>query len=249
MPTPQALDSLKALLTSGSMANADNSRSAIRAKQLPGSSPAFRHLLGMEDAADAATSAQDPMAEKYRQVAAGQAAAQVDADPQIHAMRDQELADKIKLAQAPAEAAGKYNVLAAEAAGKERMAQQAAQQQVLDTRQAKTQAQITQRQAATQQATGNRQRATMLSTGKAHAPRPANEGALSRFFGGAGGLLGPSQSSLDQAEIARLQAGQGAPAAAGQADDFSNPTVGDVAYDQDGREMHFDGTGWAYVGQ
>lgn len=243
MPTPQALDSLKALLTSGSMANADNSRSAIRAKQLPGSSGAFRHLMGMEDAADAETSAQDPLANKYRQVGAGQAAAQVDADPQIHALRDQELADKIKLNTAPAEVAGKYSVQAAQAAGHEREAVRQAQEQALNDRQMRTQAQITQRQAATQQATGNRQRATMLSTGKAHAPRPANEGILSRF------LTGPSQSSLDQAEISRLQAGQSGPAATGQADDFSNPTVGDVAYDQDGREMHFDGTGWAYVGQ
>lgn len=244
MPTPQALDSLKALLNSGSMANADNSRSALRAKQLPGSSPAFRHLMGLEDAADAETSAQDPLANKYRQVGAGQAAAQVDADPQIHAMREQELADKIKLAQAPAEAAGKYNVQAAQAAGKERLAAQAAQQQQLDARQARTQAQITQRQAATQQATGNRQRATMLSTGKAHAARPANEGILSRF------LTGPSQSSLDQAEIARLQAGQSGQAGpADQADDFSNPQVGDIAYDQEGREAQFDGVGWAPTGR
>lgn len=67
------------------------------------------------------------------------------------------------------------------------------------------------RSAATRDATSGRQAANrnevtarLYETGKAHAPRPAGEGFLSRW------LTGDSQSTLDQREAQRLRSGGGA---------------------------------------
>lgn len=119
--------------------------------------------------------------------------------PDVAHMRNEELANKERLATAPARVTGEYNVKSAEAAGHERelvsqenaaarTAQFQAGQQGLDRRQAQTQTNM-----------ANRTELAGLQKG-GHAPRPAGESLLGRMF------TGPWQSDIDKARIAQLQA-------------------------------------------
>jgi hypothetical protein len=87
--------------------------------------------------------------------------------------------------------------------------------EAIDARSAANRSAIDQRTAGSRDAVNSRQTAgrnevtaRLYDQGKAHAPRPANEGLLSRW------IFGPSQSDLDRKEAERLRGG-GAPAAAG----------------------------------
>lgn len=245
MPTPNPQDSLRALLSGGQ--NIANSRVAMRNTQLqdPRSSEAFRRLVMGENDQEAADQQDDPMNQRYAAISAGQNAATVDRVPEIARLHDQELADKERLATAPARTAGMFNVQAAQAAGHERALLADENRKAIEGRQAQTQQNIGQRQQMTQQALNQRQRVAGLQKGTIKAARPANEGLLSRW------LTGPSQTELNQHEIAGLQGGQGGQGGhsgqGGGAADFSNPQVGDRAEAEDGTPLEFDGTGWAVI--
>jgi hypothetical protein len=234
MPNPQ--DSLKALLGGGQ--NIANQRVSVRNQQLadPRTSDAFRRLVMGENAAEEASQIEDPINQRYQAISEGQNAAQVAQVPEIARMHEQQLAEKERLATAPARVAGQFNVQAAQAAGKERAALAAENRDAITARQAVTQGNIGARQGVTQQAINDRQRVAGLMKGTIKAERPAGEGVLGRFF------TGPSQTTLNQAEISRLQ-GQGGEEA-GQADDFSNPEAGDRAETADGIQIVFDGAQW-----
>lgn len=206
MANPQ--DSLRALLGGGS--NIANSRVALRNTQLqdPRTSDSFRRMVMGENADEAATQAQDPMAQKYRAISEGQGAAAVDNVPEIKAMRDQELADKIALATAPARTTGEFNVKAAETAGNARAdalqtmlgAGLAPGQRVSAGGVSMSQPAVP--HAASQSDIADRQYLAGLRAGKQHAPGYS-------FFSG------PNQKDLDAAEIAKIEGRLGGGAASG----------------------------------
>ena len=99
-------------------------RMQLRQQQLrdPRTSPEFEQLVGTEDAEEAARMAADPIEQKYRAIAEGQAAAQTRNVPEIAAMREAELADEERLRSAAARAAGAAGIRQAEIAGPYRVA-------------------------------------------------------------------------------------------------------------------------------
>lgn len=113
-------ESLRALLGGGS--NIANSRVALRNKQLedPLTTKLFRQQVGQENAAEAQAQAADPLSQRYGQIAEGQGEAAVENVPEIKAMHDAALAEKMALATAPARTAGEFQVKAAEASGRAR---------------------------------------------------------------------------------------------------------------------------------
>lgn len=120
MPTPQQLDSLKALLGMGvGSANADYSRSALRQQQLqdPRTSASFQQLVGAEDVAEEEQAADDPIAQRYRDIGQAQNEALVYNMPERRAMREEDLAAQLGLKRAAAEEAGKAQIRSAEIAG------------------------------------------------------------------------------------------------------------------------------------
>ncbi len=160
----------------------------------------LQEFLASQDAANA----EDPISQKYKQIAEQQAASTVYNQPEAKQMRDEQMANKLKLATAPAETAGKYQVQAAEAAGKERAILADENQAEQNARAAQNNENITNRERMTSQDVTNRQRVNGLQKGTIQAPGASG---LRGLFG-----MGTSQNDANQAEINRLQAPQEAAA-------------------------------------
>lgn len=193
----------------------NNARSAVLSK-----------FLGIPD--DGSTSMED-MESTYGGL---QAEAQADSDRAAQAKLDIENA-KGMYGLETEQLKGQYAVSAASQAASAAETGRATQREftagqndlnreAITGRQAATQAAGAARTAMTRQsiesgqtAARNEGRARLLDAGKAHVPRPANEGFLSRW------LTGPSQSTLDQQESARLRTPAVAPAGGGDADIMS----------------------------
>lgn len=239
MPTPQQLDSLKALMGMGvGSTNAAYSRSALREPQLrdPRTTDAFRRLIMGEEADEAARTEADPMAQRYRQVGAGQTEAMVRDVPEIAAMREQQMAEKERLATAPARVTGQYNVEAAQVAGRERAA--LAEQQAERARQL-----AAQRSTATQQGQMQRQRNTQLESQAKTAETEGGLGLMDMLRGR------PSAASRAAQLRSQQQFGEG-PAVediSGAEDQVSeNPEIGEQGIIQ-GTPVEWDGIGWKVI--
>ncbi len=125
--------------------NADNSRSAIRAKQLedPRNNRAFRGVVDQEDAVDQFYADRDPMVQKYRAIGDSQTEGEVFNQPEQVQMRD----DRLKQILAPIALRNQGNLDVAQEMGGQRAF---AAQQALDTRNAGLQQRSQQATAAEQ---------------------------------------------------------------------------------------------------
>jgi hypothetical protein len=218
----------------GLLSNANNTRSSMRADQMadPRNSRAFQNLVGQEERAEDFDMAQDPNVRKYRAMGESQLEGDIFNQPEQEQMRD----DSLRRILAPIALRNQGNIDAQYAQGQGQEEAFNRRQDALNQRQAMTQQNVNQRQQVTQQGMADRQRVTGLQSGKIQAPRPANEGILSRW------LTGPSQKALNRQEISRIQGG------GGQDEDqvSANPQLGEQGIIQ-GTPVEWDGQGWAVI--
>lgn len=232
MPVDQNA-SLRALLGGGQ--NIANSRIALRNKQLqdPLTSRAFEQQVAGENASEAEARASDPMSQRYADIAAGQNEAAVENVPEIKALHDAALAEKMALATAPARTAGEFAV---KAAGNKAQAENDALSRMLaagvqpggriSVQGVGSISQPAATHAPSQSDLADRAYLTGLRTGKQHAPNTS-------FFG-------TGQKALDAAEIAKVEGRLGGGASAG------GPQVGEQRV-INGVHAEWDGQGWLPV--
>ncbi len=216
---PQAnssLESLRALV--GLRSNADNPQGDVqqRLQQEQLAAELRRRGIGQADVLQQNMDVEDASALPLRQRAADITSQEQEFEDYQRPGAVAGRQDALQKLLAPVQMRGEYGVRAAEAAagGRADVAAEnnaaraalagqnnAARSEMLDTREAG----LTSRATASAAARQRQQRIQALQTGKAKAARPG--GAMDW-------LTGPSQSKLDQAEIARLMAeGEGAEAA------------------------------------